>query len=59
MDFLDHFSLVDQIPMQICPGNHDIDKLHERNEIFLASISYVRSDMIFDIGPKTAQRSLN
>ena len=35
-DFLDDYPIVDRIPMQICPGNHDINKLPDRNEIFLA-----------------------
>lgn len=35
-DFLDDYPIVDRIPLQVCPGNHDIDKYPDRNEIFLA-----------------------
>ena len=35
-DFLDDYPLVDRVPMMICPGNHDIDKLPQDNQIFLA-----------------------
>jgi acid phosphatase type 7 len=35
-DFLDDYPVVDRIPLQICPGNHDIDKVKDRSEIFLA-----------------------
>ncbi|CAB9522884.1 Zn(2+) purple acid phosphatase [Seminavis robusta] len=35
-DFMDDFFMVDEIPMQICAGNHDIEKEENSNEIFLA-----------------------
>jgi hypothetical protein len=35
-DFLDDFPLAEDLPIQICPGNHDIDKLYYDNSIFLA-----------------------
>jgi predicted phosphodiesterase len=35
-DFLDDYPVVDHVPMQICPGNHDIDKQDDGQEIFLA-----------------------
>ena len=35
-DFLDDFPIVDRKPMQIVPGNHDIDKVEHGKEIFLA-----------------------
>jgi acid phosphatase type 7 len=35
-DFMDDYPVAERIPLQICPGNHDIDKLTESNEIFLA-----------------------
>lgn len=34
-DFLDDYPLVEEIPMQITPGNHDIDKYTHGKEIFL------------------------
>lgn len=35
-DFLDDYPIADHKPMQIVPGNHDIDKLKDNREIFLA-----------------------
>lgn len=34
-DFLDDYPLFDKIPLQVCPGNHDIDKLPHGDDIFL------------------------
>lgn len=34
MDFLDDYPLVEEIPMQITPGNHDIEKHEHGKEIF-------------------------
>lgn len=34
-DFLDDYPIADHKPMQVVPGNHDIDKLKESQEIFL------------------------
>lgn len=36
LDFLDDYPIAEYTPMQIVPGNHDINKLAERSEIFLA-----------------------
>jgi acid phosphatase type 7 len=35
-DFLDDYPMADHKPMQIVPGNHDIDKLKNGREVFLA-----------------------
>jgi 3',5'-cyclic AMP phosphodiesterase CpdA len=35
-DFLDDFPIAEHVPMMIVPGNHDIDKEGDGNEIFLA-----------------------
>jgi len=35
-DFMDDFFMIDEIPMQICAGNHDIDKQENDSDIFLA-----------------------
>jgi hypothetical protein len=35
-DFLDDYPIADHKPMQIVPGNHDIDKSKDGKEIFLA-----------------------
>jgi hypothetical protein len=35
-DFFDDFPLAESVPMQICPGNHDIDKIADHDGIFLA-----------------------
>lgn len=35
-DFLDDYPITERIPMQVVPGNHDIDKEDQGNEIFLA-----------------------
>lgn len=35
LDFLDDYPLFSKVPLQLCPGNHDIDKVENRNEIFL------------------------
>jgi acid phosphatase type 7 len=35
-DFLDDYPITDRKPMQIVPGNHDIDKVELGSEIFLA-----------------------
>lgn len=35
-DFLDDYMAFETIPLQLCPGNHDIDKYASSNEIFLA-----------------------
>jgi acid phosphatase type 7 len=36
LDFFDDYEIAHNIPMQIVPGNHDIDKLPDDNAIFLA-----------------------
>ena len=36
LDFLDDYPIVEEIPMQITAGNHDIDKYEHGDEIFLA-----------------------
>lgn len=35
LDFLDDYPVAEYLPMQIVPGNHDIDKQEDRDEIFL------------------------
>jgi acid phosphatase type 7 len=35
-DFMDDFFIIDSIPMQVCAGNHDIEKEAHSREIFLA-----------------------
>jgi len=35
-DFMDDFFIVDEIPMHICAGNHDIEKQENDGDIFLA-----------------------
>jgi hypothetical protein len=35
LDFLDDYPIAETKPMQIVPGNHDINKLTDRQEIFL------------------------
>jgi Calcineurin-like phosphoesterase len=35
LDFLDDYPIAESKPMQIVPGNHDINKLADRDEIFL------------------------
>jgi len=35
-DFFDDYPLAERVPMQIVPGNHDIDKLEDDDGIFLA-----------------------
>ena len=42
LDFLDDFPIVDHKPMQICPGNHDIDKQEEGQGIFIAYEMHMR-----------------
>jgi len=36
LDFLDDYPLVDQVPLQVTPGNHDIDKAEQDSQIFQA-----------------------
>ena len=36
MDFLDDFSIFDQVPLQIAAGNHDMEKQENRTEVFQA-----------------------
>jgi acid phosphatase type 7 len=36
MDFFDDYPLNERVPLQICPGNHDIDKLEGDDNLFLA-----------------------
>ncbi len=35
LDFFDDYPLFSKVPLQLCPGNHDIDKVAGRHEIFL------------------------
>ena len=35
LDFFDDYPLFTKVPLQVCPGNHDIDKIEGRKEIFL------------------------
>ena len=35
-DFLDDYPIAEHVPIQIVPGNHDIDKYKEGKDIFLA-----------------------
>ena len=35
-DFMDDFSMIDEVPMQVCAGNHDMDKQENGTDIFLA-----------------------
>lgn len=35
-DFMDDFSAMDRVPLQVCAGNHDIDKQKRGKDIFLA-----------------------
>ena len=35
-DFMDDFFMIDEIPMQVCAGNHDIEKQENDVDIFLA-----------------------
>jgi hypothetical protein len=41
-DFLDDYPLVDEIPLQVCAGNHDIEKLAESRDMFQAYQSRFR-----------------
>lgn len=41
-DFLDDYSIFDEVPLQIATGNHDIDKQENRYEIFQAYESRFR-----------------
>lgn len=35
-DFLDDYPLAERVPLMVCPGNHDIDKQDDGNDLFLA-----------------------
>jgi 3',5'-cyclic AMP phosphodiesterase CpdA len=35
-DFLDDYPVAEMVPLHICPGNHDVDKLEDDSRIFLA-----------------------
>jgi predicted phosphodiesterase len=35
-DFMDDFSFIDEVPLHVCAGNHDIDKQANGTDIFLA-----------------------
>ena len=35
-DFMDDFFMIDEIPMQVCAGNHDIEKQLDDGDIFMA-----------------------
>ena len=41
-DFMDDYPLTDRLPMVVCPGNHDIDKQDDGNDLFLAYESRFR-----------------
>lgn len=54
-DFLDDYPIADRIPMQIVPGNHDIDKAVGETRIFLAyetrfRMPRVHPPQLFEIG---------
>jgi len=46
-DFLDDFSIFDEVPFQVAIGNHDIDKQEDGNEIFQAYETRFRMPQVY------------